>query len=155
MRRRRSFWPAAFPALSACHEGFGPSPRRTLRRSCGVVHRLPGRHAGFPDSVVYRHAGSDRPTPGGRSGYARLVETAGQPKNPLHGLTLAAILEQLVAHYGWDELSRQVRIQCFANDPSIQSSLKFLRRTPWAREKVESYYLWHLREQKRQVRRGE
>jgi uncharacterized protein (DUF2132 family) len=75
-----------------------------------------------------------------------------QPKNPLHGLTLEAIITELQAHYGWEELGRQVRIQCFLNDPSVPSSLKFLRRTPWAREKVESFYLWHLREQKRQSR---
>jgi uncharacterized protein (DUF2132 family) len=72
-----------------------------------------------------------------------------QPRNPLHGVTLAALLDELVAAYGWEELGRQVRIQCFNNDPSIASSLKFLRRTPWAREKVESFYLFHLREKKR------
>lgn len=72
-----------------------------------------------------------------------------QPKNPLHGVTLAAMLDELVRAHGWDELGRQVRIQCFTHDPSVSSSLKFLRRTPWAREKVESFYLFHLREQKR------
>lgn len=78
--------------------------------------------------------------------------TPEQPKNPLHGVTLAQIVEELAATYGWEELGRQVRIACFQNDPSVASSLKFLRRTRWAREKVESYYLWHLREQKRQAR---
>ena len=73
-----------------------------------------------------------------------------QPKNPLHGLTLQAIVEELVAAYGWEELGRQVPIRCFQFEPSVASSLKFLRRTPWAREKLESYYLWHLRELKRQ-----
>jgi uncharacterized protein (DUF2132 family) len=73
-----------------------------------------------------------------------------QPKNPLHGLTLQALVEELVAAYGWEELGRQVPIRCFQLDPSVASSLKFLRRTPWAREKLESYYLWHLRELKRQ-----
>jgi uncharacterized protein (DUF2132 family) len=77
--------------------------------------------------------------------------TPGQPRNPLHGLTLAAILEELVATYGWEELAFQVKVQCFSNDPSVASSLKFLRRTPWAREKLESYYLWHLRERKRKA----
>jgi uncharacterized protein (DUF2132 family) len=72
-----------------------------------------------------------------------------QTKNPLHGVTLAALLDELVAAYGWDELGQQVRIRCFQSEPSVPSSLKFLRRTPWAREKVESFYLWHLREQKR------
>lgn len=55
------------------------------------------------------------------------------------------ILQQLVAHYGWDELGRQIDIRCFNHEPSIASSLKFLRRTPWARERVESLYLYMLR----------
>ncbi len=75
--------------------------------------------------------------------------TLEQPKNPLHGLTLNAILDELVAAYGWEALGQQVRIQCFTHAPSVSSSLKFLRRTPWAREKVESFYLWHRRELKR------
>lgn len=78
-----------------------------------------------------------------------------QPKNPLHGLTLQAIVTELVEHYGWEELGAQVKIQCFLHEPSVASSLKFLRKTPWAREKVESFYLWHLREQKRRARDGE
>jgi uncharacterized protein (DUF2132 family) len=68
-----------------------------------------------------------------------------QPNNPLHGVTLEMILQQLVAHYGWAELGRQIEIRCFNSDPSIASSLKFLRRTPWARERVESLYLHMLR----------
>ena len=68
-----------------------------------------------------------------------------QPKNPLHGLTLEAILTQLVAGYGWEELGRQINVRCFTQDPSITSSLKFLRRTPWAREKVESLYVYMRR----------
>ncbi len=72
-----------------------------------------------------------------------------QPKNPLHGLTLAMIVTELAEHYGWEELGQQVRIQCFNHEPSVASSLKFLRRTPWAREKVESFYLFHLRAVKR------
>ena len=75
-----------------------------------------------------------------------------QPRNPLHGVTLQALVEELVAAYGWEELGRQVPIRCFQFEPSVASSLKFLRRTPWAREKLESYYLWHLRERKRQGR---
>jgi uncharacterized protein (DUF2132 family) len=62
------------------------------------------------------------------------------------------ILNELVAHFGWPELGAQVNIRCFTTDPSVGSSLKFLRRTPWAREKVESLYLFMLREQKRQRR---
>jgi len=75
-----------------------------------------------------------------------------QPGNPLHGVTLETILTDLVAHFGWSELGEQVKIRCFTADPSIASSLKFLRRTPWAREKVESLYLFMRREQARQRR---
>lgn len=64
-----------------------------------------------------------------------------QPNNPLHGLTLEKILTQLLEYYGWDGLYIEVRLNCFNNEPSIKSSLKFLRRTPWAREKVEALYL--------------
>jgi uncharacterized protein (DUF2132 family) len=67
--------------------------------------------------------------------------TKPQPNNPLHGITLERMLNHLVEHYGWDGLASRIRIQCFINDPSIKSSLKFLRRTPWARAKVESLYL--------------
>ena len=62
------------------------------------------------------------------------------PHDPLHGVTLEAMLTRLVDKYGWDELARRIRINCFAKDPSIKSSLKFLRRTPWARKKVEDLY---------------
>jgi len=64
-------------------------------------------------------------------------------KDPLHGVTLEALLTELVAHYGWPELGRRIEIRCFNYDPSIKSSLQFLRRTPWARKKVEELYLWH------------
>ena len=77
-----------------------------------------------------------------------------QPKNPLHGLTLSTILNELVEAYGFEGLSLKISIRCFENEPSIKSSLKFLRKTPWAREKVESLYLWHLRELKRQAARA-
>jgi uncharacterized protein (DUF2132 family) len=59
----------------------------------------------------------------------------------LHGITLEALLTRLVEHYGWEELARRIDINCFISDPSIKSSLKFLRKTPWAREKVEKLYL--------------
>ena len=72
-----------------------------------------------------------------------------QRGNPLHGLTLEAIVTALAAHYGWEELGQRIQIRCFVLDPSVASSLKFLRKTPWAREKVESLYLYMLREQKR------
>ena len=59
----------------------------------------------------------------------------------LHGITLESLLTRLVTHYGWDGLARKIDINCFTNDPSIKSSLKFLRKTPWARKKVEELYL--------------
>lgn len=61
--------------------------------------------------------------------------------DPLHGLTLELILTRLVAQHGWESLGQQINIRCFTHDPSIKSSLKFLRRTPWARAKVEALYL--------------
>lgn len=73
-----------------------------------------------------------------------------QPGNPLHGLTLEALLSALVARYGWADLGERINIRCFTSDPSMASSLKFLRKTPWAREKVEDLYLFMLRDIKRQ-----
>lgn len=67
--------------------------------------------------------------------------TTPQPNNPLHGLTLERVVEQLVEYYGWERLSQRVNINCFKNEPSVKSSLKFLRRTPWARVEVEQLYL--------------
>ncbi|MDC8830605.1 VF530 family protein [Alteromonas gilva] len=64
-----------------------------------------------------------------------------QPNNPLHGLTLETILTRLHGHYGWDGLYQHINVNCFSNDPSIKSSLKFLRKTQWARDKVEALYL--------------
>jgi len=64
-----------------------------------------------------------------------------QPNNPLHGLTLETILIRLVEHYGWTELGKIITVKCFTSDPSIKSSLKFLRKTPWARKKVEELYV--------------
>jgi uncharacterized protein (DUF2132 family) len=81
------------------------------------------------------------PTPGAR---------AAQPRNPLHGLTLETIVTQLADFYGWDDLGQRIPVRCFTHEPSVGSSLKFLRKTPWAREKVESLYLFMLRDQQRQ-----
>ena len=67
-----------------------------------------------------------------------------QPNNPLHGVTLKMILAHLVDRYGWQELGRTISIKCFTHEPDIKSSLKFLRRTPWAREKAEAWYLRSL-----------
>jgi uncharacterized protein (DUF2132 family) len=66
-----------------------------------------------------------------------------QPYNPLHGVTLKIIVTQLVDHFGFDYLGKEIKIRCFTDDPSINSSLKFLRKTPWAREKVEALYIQH------------
>jgi uncharacterized protein (DUF2132 family) len=63
------------------------------------------------------------------------------PKHPLHGITLENLLNELVAYYGWDELGRRVDIRCFKSDPSVKSSLTFLRKTPWARQKVEALFV--------------
>jgi uncharacterized protein (DUF2132 family) len=65
------------------------------------------------------------------------------PKNPLEGMTLEMILNELVNEYGWEFLGKDIKINCFTNNPSIKSSLHFLRRTPWARQKVEELFLWH------------
>ena len=73
----------------------------------------------------------------------------GQPRNPLHGLTLEAIVTALADHYGWDGLGERIPVRCFNVDPSVGSSLRFLRKTPWAREKVEGLYLFMLREERR------
>jgi len=74
-----------------------------------------------------------------------------QPRNPLHGLTLEKIVSALVAQYGWAGLGERVPVRCFISEPSIASSLKFLRKTPWAREKVESLYLYMLRDVRREA----
>ncbi len=64
-----------------------------------------------------------------------------QKNNPLHGIKLEQIINELVSHYGWEYLGYNIEIRCFTHDPSVKSSLKFLRRTPWARDKVETMYL--------------
>ena len=81
------------------------------------------------------------------------VKAAARPaaaRDPLHGVTLEAMVSALAAHYGWSGLARQIPLRCFSSDPSVASSLKMLRKTPWARDKVESLYLFMLRE----IRRG-
>lgn len=74
---------------------------------------------------------------------------APQARNPLHGLTLEHIVTALADHYGWPGLAERIPLRCFSNDPSVKSSLKLLRKTPWAREKVEGLYLFMRREQRR------
>jgi uncharacterized protein (DUF2132 family) len=75
-------------------------------------------------------------------------------RDPLHGMTLEKILTELVGHYGWPGLGDRIQLRCFVNEPSIASSLKVLRKTPWAREKVESLYLFMLREKRRESGRS-
>ena len=77
-----------------------------------------------------------------------------QPRHPLHGLTLERILTDLVDYYGWRELGRRIPVRCFNSDPSISSSLKFLRKTPWAREKVEQLHVQTQREYERSQQRS-
>ncbi len=74
-----------------------------------------------------------------------------QSNDPLHGMTLEMILTRLVEHYGWEKMGAFITIRCFNNDPSIKSSLQFLRRTPWARKKVEELYLRYKRETSKQT----
>ena len=78
-----------------------------------------------------------------------MTDTPAQPKNPLHGMTLEKIVTELADYYGWEGLGDRINIRCFTHDPSVGSSLKFLRKTPWAREKVESLYLFMLRDMRR------
>jgi len=65
-----------------------------------------------------------------------------QKNNPLHGVPLKTIVEELVEQFGWEELGKKIKIKCFIQNPSVNSSLTFLRKTEWAREKVEKYYVW-------------
>lgn len=78
-----------------------------------------------------------------------MTDVPAQPKNPLHGMTLEKIVTELADYYGWEGLGDRINIRCFTHDPSVGSSLKFLRKTPWAREKVESLYLFMLRDMRR------
>lgn len=81
-----------------------------------------------------------------------MTHTPAQPKNPLHGMTLEKIVTELADYYGWEGLGERIHIRCFTHDPSVGSSLKFLRKTPWARDKVESLYLFMLRDMRRAAR---
>lgn len=81
-----------------------------------------------------------------------MIDKQIQPKNPLHGLTLKAILEELIADYGFPALSEKIRINCFSDKPTISSSLVFLRKTPWAREKVENLYLYNKRQKAKKAK---
>jgi hypothetical protein len=96
------------------------------------------------------HAMSDESVPSTQSHSSEPpVPPKPQVRNPLHGITLEAMVTALHAHYDWPGLAQRIPVRCFLSEPSISSSLKFLRKTPWAREKVEGLYLFMLREQKR------
>ncbi|HUQ72601.1 MAG TPA: VF530 family protein [Planctomycetaceae bacterium] len=92
-------------------------------------------------SILRTSQSPDRVTLGRSSPSKRISQTSAQAHNPLHGVTLAMMLERLVAHYGWDELGKRIPIRCFTHDPSLKSSLSFLRKTEWARARVEALYL--------------
>jgi len=77
------------------------------------------------------------------------VSPLAQPHNPLHGITLERMVTELSLHYGWEDLGVRIPVRCFTHDPSVASSLKFLRKTPWARAKVEGLYLFMLRDLRR------
>ncbi|QKI88288.1 VF530 family DNA-binding protein [Thiomicrorhabdus xiamenensis] len=85
-----------------------------------------------------------------QSNTPNLEQTSTQRNNPLHGLTLKTIVSELVEYYGWDGLAEKAPMNCFKNNPSLNSSLKFLRKTPWARDKIEQLYLFTQREIARQ-----
>ena len=96
----------------------------------------------FPDAFASPLTGAAQPEPD-------FAAVSGQPGNPLHGVKLEAVVVALAAHYGWENLGQRINIRCFTSEPSVASSLKFLRKTPWAREKVESLYLFMLRDIRR------
>lgn len=89
--------------------------------------------------------GEEMPFPPFAAGKSKTMSNQ-HPNDPLHGVTLEMILTHLVEQYGWQELSQRIKIRCFYNEPSVKSSLKFLRRTPWARKEVEDLYLRSLKE---------
>jgi uncharacterized protein (DUF2132 family) len=78
-----------------------------------------------------------------------------QTRDPLHGITLEAMINELSAFFGWEELGKRIPVRCFNSNPSVASSLKFLRKTPWARAKVEGLYLVMLRKRERRERKAE
>jgi hypothetical protein len=130
--------PARFVFLSCTQLARKSAERRfQLSRSA----KLGGR----PIRVGYRAGLPRSPQPA----EARLNP---QTRNPLHGITLERLLTELVEQCGWEALGRAIDIRCFTHEPSIASSLKFLRRTPWAREKVESYYLYMQRQKAREAK---
>ena len=95
----------------------------------------------------------DAPPPDAPPPDAPPPRAPGQPRNPLHGVTLERMVTELAAALGWAAMARRVPVRCFTHDPSVASSLKFLRRTPWARAEVEALYLAHRRAQQQRAAR--
>lgn len=118
--------------------------------------------ASAPSELARRFVASASPAPSFRAAARRHHQSllsasiprmtpAHEQSNPMHGITLERMLTELVAHYGWNAMGQKIQIRCFTSDPSIPSSLKFLRRTPWARQKVEAMYRDLLRVRARQA----
>lgn len=130
-----------------------PCPALAFSPSSTEVAGPPGRSPGRSRDPVRDASGSEgrrRPRAGPESAAMPTPPPSpSQSRNPLHGKTLETILTELVGHYGWDGLAQRISLRCFSREPSIGSSLKVLRKTPWAREKVESLYLFRLRELRR------
>ncbi len=114
-----------------------PKPQAALRASAPLMSRTAVRQC------------KNSPMPHPPSPPASPPSPPAQPRNRLHGLTLEAIVTALADHYGWAELGVRIPVRCFTHEPGVASSLKFLRKTPWAREKVEGLYLFMLRELRR------
>ena len=103
-----------------------------------------------PNATQMRSIGPPQvSTAASRGSGSHEVKSVGATSDPLHGVTLETIVTALSTHYGWDELGQRIPIRCFQSEPSVASSLKFLRKTPWARAKVVGLYLFMLREIKR------
>ena len=104
----------------------------------------------MPQAESNAHGAPDNPGSQPVQALPSASAAAAQPRNPLHGVTLEQMVTALADAYGWPGLAERIPVRCFSHDPSVGSSLKFLRKTPWAREKVESLYLFMLREKRRQ-----
>lgn len=102
-----------------------------------------------PTQLVDAATPGEAPTPTPTPAAASTGQAPVQPRNPLHGVTLEAIVTALVEHYGWAGLGERIPVRCFSVDPSVGSSLRFLRKTPWARDKVEGLYLAMERQRRR------
>jgi hypothetical protein len=112
----------------------------------------PVERGGSEDAVAAALGRPEQGQPPRGAATREAVERGGseiQARNPLHGLTLEVIVTALADHYGWEDLGQRIPVRCFNVDPSVGSSLRFLRKTPWAREKVEGLYLFMLREERR------